>query len=94
MIRKLTVEPVTIRGVDGFMIQGMWRACSDSFWEHISHDAFFASRKRAEAMLARMGTKPGWEYDWSHWGVPIDRGLSNLDYVQQHVAAYSPLPRR
>jgi hypothetical protein len=90
--RNFKVQPVVIAGVPGFQVQAIWRACSDSLWETMAHAAVFPTRERAERMMARIQAKPWWEWSGKGcWGVPVGRGLSNLDYIQEHVAVYCPL---
>jgi hypothetical protein len=90
-IRQLQVKPVTIRGAAGFQVQCLWSMDSDSMYEQLAHAAVFRCRQRAERFLARIKSKPSWNWDWSQWGVPADCGLSNLDYVQAHAPVYSVL---
>lgn len=96
MIRNLRIEAVTIAGVSGWQVQGDWRACSDSLWEPLAHAAVFvqAEYDRAEKLLAKMRSKPSWEWSGKGcWGVPIGNGLSKIDYIQAHVAAYTVLSK-
>ena len=63
-MRNLEVVEVNINGMVGFQIQGIWRACSDSLWETIAHAAVFRDRVRANKFLAKVKTRPSWEYNW------------------------------
>ena len=53
-MRNLQVVKVNIKGMDGFQIQGLNRACSDSLWEPIAHAAVFREEKRAERFLQKV----------------------------------------
>lgn len=95
MIRNLRIEAVTIAGVSGWQVQGIFRACSDSLWEPIAHAAVFAQAEyyRAEKLLARIRSKPSWEWKGKGcWGVPVGNSLSKIDAIQQHVCPYTVLP--
>jgi len=90
--RNLEVKPVNIAGVPGFQIQGIWRACSDSFWETVAHAAIFPTSERAERFLKRVKATPWWEWKGSgQWGVPVSHVLSNTDYIQHHAPVYCPV---
>jgi hypothetical protein len=90
-IRDLCVAEVKIHGVTGYQVQGLYRPCSDSFWEPVAHAAVFKDRPRAEKFLEKCKKKPSWEYDWAHWGKPADYVRSLADYIQRSVAVYSVL---
>ena len=88
-IRDLTVCEIKIHGMKGYQVQGLYRPCSDSFWEPVAHAAVFKDHLRAEKFLKKCKSRPSWEYDWEHWGKPADYVRSLADYVQQSVAVYS-----
>jgi hypothetical protein len=46
-IRDLTVCEIKIHGMKGYQVQGLYRPCSDSFWEPVAHAAVFKDRLRA-----------------------------------------------
>ena len=90
-MRDLTVVEVTIHGMRGYQVQGLWRDCSDSFWETMAHAAVFRNRDRALRFMNRCKSKPSWNYNWAHWGKPANYIHSYADAVQQSVAVYSVL---
>ena len=69
-MRNLQVVKVNIKGMDGFQIQGLDLACSDSHWEPIAHAAIFRDEKRAEAIghQTARGVEPG---DTAHLVVDV-----------------------
>lgn len=90
-MRDLTVVEVVIHGMRGYQIQGLWRACSDSLWETLAHAAIFRDRVRAERFLKKCRTKPSWEYNMKHWGVPTNHCISVVDAIQTPAKVYSVL---
>jgi hypothetical protein len=98
-IRNLEIKQVTIAGIAGFQIQGIYRDCSDSFWETIAHAAVFKDRRRAERFLEKVKAVPSWEYGRlktggypeQQWGAPVGAYTSVSNLIQTNVAAYSPL---
>jgi hypothetical protein len=88
-MRNLAVTQVKIAGMTGYQIQGLDRACSDSFWETIAHAAVFQDKARAERFLAKVKAKSSWNYDWSHWGVPVDQRAGAADAFKNNVAPFS-----
>lgn len=90
-MRDLRVVEVTIHGMTGYQVQGLWRDCSDSLWETIAHAAVFRSRDRAERFLAKCGSRMSWEYNWAWWGKPVNYVHSFVDAIQTPVAVYSVL---
>ena len=88
-IRDITVCEIKIHGMKGYQVQGLYRPCSDSFWEPVAHAAVFKDRLRAERFLKKCKSRPSWEYDWEHWGKPADYVRSLADCIQQPVAVYS-----
>lgn len=90
-MRNLCVVEVKIHGMIGYQIQGLYRDCSDSFWETVAHAAVFRDRARAEKFLKKCGSRPGWEYNWKHWGKPANYIHSFVDAIQTPVAVYSVL---
>jgi hypothetical protein len=91
MIRNLFVAEVQIQGMTGYQVQGMYRACSDSFWETVAHAAVFRDMARAERFLQKCGSRSGWGYDWNHWGRPADCVPHSADYLKKSVPVYSVL---
>ena len=88
-MKNLQVVKVNIKGMDGFQIQGLNRACSDSHWEAIAHAAIFRDEKRAERFLQKVrGTSP-WNRNWKYWGVPQTHKVSGCDAFQELVAPFS-----
>lgn len=92
-VRNLKPAPVTLAGVSGFQLQGIWRMDSDSFWEPIVHAAVFPSLERAAAFLERVQATPSWNFNWEFWGKPVSTVHSNLDAMQGNVAPFSVLRR-
>lgn len=90
-VTNLQVEAVTIAGVAGFQVQGLHRACSDSLWEPLAHEAIFRDRARAERFLAKVRSKPSWEWNWAHWGAPHDARITDIDAFKSTVAPYTVL---
>jgi len=90
-MRDLQVVEVKINGMLGYQIQGNWRACSDSLWETVAHAAVFRDRTRATKFLAKVKTRPSWEYNWKCWGKPADYIHSSIDARQDSVNVYSVL---
>lgn len=88
MYKNLQVREVNVLGMKGYQIQGIWRACSDSFWEDIAHGAVFRSRSRAEAFLKRI-LADRWSIHGKYWGKPYGYCASQCDYSQTPVSVYS-----
>lgn len=86
MYRNLQVTEVTVMGMKGYQIQGVWRMCSDSFWEDVAHGAVFRSRSRAEAFLRRIKASSMRD---QYWGKPHDYMTSMADCNQSCVNVYS-----
>jgi len=91
MIVNLQVNPVYFgRELIGYAVAGFHRACSDSLWEPIAHEAIFRTQARAERFLARIKA-PGRSIKWAHWGIPFDRTASPIDAFGHRPAYYSVL---
>jgi len=90
-VRDLKVVEVEIRGMAGYQVQGLYRDCSDSFWETVAHDAVFRDPVRAERFLEKCRGRPSWRWDWQHWGRPADHLPSDADAIQRSVAVYTVL---
>jgi hypothetical protein len=76
MISHLEVKQVSIKGQVGFQVQGLYRQCSDSYYEPVAHAAVFRDQARAENFLKRIRfSKSPWQYDYSNWSVSDDRQL-------------------
>ena len=88
-MRNLQVVKVNIKGMDGFQIQGLDRACSDSLWEPIAHAAIFRDEKRAERFLQKVRGSSPWNRNWEYWGVPQDRMVNVCDAFKGLVAPFS-----
>ena len=90
-MRNLQVIKVNIKGMEGFQIQGLDRACSDSFWEPIAHAAIFRDEKRAELFLQKVRKSNSWSRNWKYWGAPQDHYIGPADAFKHHVAPFSIL---
>jgi hypothetical protein len=91
MIVNLQVTPVHFRReLIGYAVAGFHRACSDSLWEPIAHEAIFKTQARAERFLAKIKA-PGRSITWAHWGVPFSRISSPVDAFDHRPAYYSVL---
>ena len=88
-MKNLQVVKVNIKGMDGFQIQGLDRACSDSLWEPIAHAAIFRDEKRAERFLQKVRVSSPWNRNWKYWGVPQSHKVSGCDAFQELVAPFS-----
>ena len=88
-MRNLQVVKVNIKGIDGFQIQGLDRACSDSHWEPIAHAAIFRDEKRAERFLQKVRGSSPWKLNYKYWGVPQSHKVSGCDAFQELVAPFS-----
>ena len=88
-MRNLQVVEVKIKGMTGFQIHGIHRACSDSFWEPIAHAAIFRDEKRAERFLQKVRSVSPWNRNWEYWGVPQNHCVSAADAFKGHVAPFS-----
>lgn len=74
-IRDLKVEPVIFRKeVVGYSIAGIYRDCTDSFWEPITHNAIFRTKERAEKFFAKFVAANS-RVSMKHWNV----GHNNWD---------------
>jgi hypothetical protein len=91
MIVNLQVTPVYFkRELIGYSVAGFHRACSDSLWEPIAHEAVFTTQERAARFLEKInasGSRP----DWKHWGVPFGHRTSPIDAFTHQPAHYSVL---
>lgn len=66
-IRNFAVEPVLFRKeVVGYSIVGLYRDCSDSFWEPITHNAIFRTKERAEKFFQMFDAA---NINMQHWNV-------------------------
>jgi hypothetical protein len=90
-VTNLQVQEVSIAGVVGYQVQGYQRACSDSLWERLAHNAVFRDRTRAERFLRAVCRKPSWEWTWTNWGAPHDAVISDCDAFQGRVTVYTVL---
>lgn len=90
-MRDLRVVEVSICGMSGYQIQGLYRDCSDSFWETVAHAAVFRDRSQAERFLAKCNSRPSWKYNWAWWGKPDNYVHSYVDAIQSKVSVYSVL---
>jgi hypothetical protein len=91
MIVNLQVNPVYFRReLIGYCVAGVHRACSDSLWEPIAHEAIFTTKARAERFLAKIKT-PGRSITWAHWGIPFGHITSPIDAFDHRPAYYSVL---
>jgi len=55
-MRNLSVVNVNVKGMIGYQIQGIHRACSDSLWETVAHAAIFRDKARAESYTISIGS--------------------------------------
>jgi hypothetical protein len=91
MIVNLEVKPVHFRReLIGYCVAGVHRACSDSLWEPVAHEAIFRTQARAERFLAKIKA-PGRSIAWAHWGVPFGHRTSPIDAFDHQPAHYSVL---
>lgn len=91
-VRNLEVTPVYYRKeLIGYQLQGIHRACSDSLWEPLAHNAIFRTRERAERFLAKVKATSSWNWQWKYWGAPFDHITSSADAFKSKVAPYSVL---
>ena len=88
-MRNLQVVKVNIKGMDGFQIQGLDRACSDSHWEPIAHAAIFRDEKRAERFLEKVRKSSPQRLNWAYWGVPQNNLVNVCNAFQGLVAPFS-----
>jgi hypothetical protein len=88
-MRNLQVIKVNIKGMDGFQIQGLHRACSDSHWEAITHAAIFRDEKRAERFLEKVRKSSPRRLNGAYWGVPQNHVVNVCDAFQGLVAPFS-----
>jgi hypothetical protein len=89
-MRNLSVVNVNVKGMVGYQIQGIHRACSDSMWETVAHAAIFRDKARAERFLKRVKTSLH-DINWKYWGVPQGAYVSAADAYKDHVAPFSVL---
>ncbi len=86
MFRNLEVAPAIFgRETVGYQVVGLQRACSDSLWEPVAHEAVFRTRERAERFMARVCASG--RIDHTRWGVPFGASASAIDAFH-HVPAY------
>lgn len=90
-MRNLEVATVRVAGMIGYQIHGLYRDCSDSFWEVVAHAAIFRDKARAERFLKKVKSKHSWQYDWKYWGVPQDNVINGTEAIQVRVAPFSVL---
>jgi len=70
MIRSLEVSPVILRNqVIGYSVSGIYRDCSDSLWDPITHNAIFRTKERAERFLAKVAKTSPWDLKLVNWNV-------------------------
>lgn len=89
-VRNLEVATVRVAGVVGYQIHGLYRDCSDSFWEVIAHAAIFRDKARAERFLKKVQRKLS-QFNWQYWGKPHDCFISGTEANQGRVAPFSVL---
>jgi len=90
-MRNLSVVNVNVLGMNGYQIQGIHRACSDSLWETAAHAAIFRDKARAERFLERVKKAGPYDLNWEYWGVPQGARVSAVDAYKNHVAPFSVL---
>lgn len=92
MIVNLQVKPVYFgRQQIGFSVAGLHRACSDSLWEPVAHEAIFTTQVRAERFLEKIKARGSRALDWKHWGIPFEHSTSPVDAFDHRPAYYSVL---
>lgn len=69
-IRNLEVSPVTFnKEIVGYSVSGVYRQCSDSFWEPITHNAIFRTKERAVRLLQVIKKTNSWNLKMANWNV-------------------------
>lgn len=90
-MRDLSVVNVNVKGMNGYQIEGIRRACYDSPWEIVAHAAIFRDKARAERFLERVKKAGPHNLNWEYWGVPQGAWVSDIDAYKNHVAPFSVL---